>query len=68
MNYIKGQKDMILKDELPWSEGVQHATGEEWRRTTNSPGKNEVAGPKCKRCSVVDVSHLFKSCEKHLKR
>ena len=46
MNYIKGQKDMILKDELPWSEGVQHATGEEWRRTTNSPRKNEASGSK----------------------
>ena len=46
MNYVKGQKDMILQDELPRSEGVQYATGEEWRRTTSSPRKNEVAGSK----------------------
>jgi len=38
------------------SEGAQYATGEEQRRTTNSPGKNEVAGPNRKWWSVVDVS------------
>ena len=38
------------------SEGVQYATGEEQRRTANSPRKNEVAGPKRKWWSVVDVS------------
>ena len=47
---------MTPKDESPGSEGVQHATGEEWRRTTNSPRKNEEAGPKRKQCSVVAVS------------
>ena len=36
--------------------GVQHATGKEWRTTTNSSRKNEAAGPKWNRCSVVDVS------------
>ena len=41
MNCIK---DMTLKDEPPRSEGVQHATGEEWRTTTDSSRKNEVAG------------------------
>ena len=46
MNYIKGQKDMTLKDESPRSEGVQYATGGEWRRITNSPETNEAAGPK----------------------
>ena len=56
MNCIKGQKDMALKDESLRSEGVQHATGEEWRRTTNSLKKNEVAGPRWKQCSVVDLS------------
>ena len=56
MNCIKGQKDMTLKDESPRSEGVQYATGEERRRTVNSPRKNEVSRPKCKRCSAVDVS------------
>ena len=56
MNCIKGQKDMTLKDESPRSEGVQYATGEERRRTVNSPRKKEVSRPKCKRCSAVDVS------------
>ena len=46
MNYIKGQKDMTPKDESRRSEGVQYATGEEWRRITNSPRMNEAAGPK----------------------
>ena len=46
---------MTLKDESPRSEGVQYAPGEEWRRTTNIPRKNEAAGPKRKWCSVVDV-------------
>ena len=43
MNCINGQKDMTLKDESPGSEGVQYATGEEWR-ATNSPRKNDAAG------------------------
>jgi len=30
----------------PRSEGVQYATGEEWRAITNNSRKNEVAGPK----------------------
>ena len=33
MNSIKKQKDRILKDELPKSEGTPYATGEEWRNT-----------------------------------
>ena len=44
------------QNESPRSEGVQYTTGEEWRRTTNSSRKNEVAGPKWKQHSVVDVS------------
>ena len=44
----KKQEDMTLKDERPRSEGVQYATGEEWRTTTNSLRKNEAAGPKQK--------------------
>ena len=52
MNCIKGQKDMALKDESLRSEGVQHATGEEQRRTTNSPRKNEVAGTKQKKAQL----------------
>ena len=35
MNCIKRQRDMTPKDESPSSEGVQCATGEEQRRTTN---------------------------------
>ena len=56
MNCIKGKKDMTWKDVSPKSEGVQHATGEEQRTTTNSSRKNEAAGPKWKQRSVVDVS------------
>ena len=48
MNYIKGQKDLTLKDESPRSEDVRYTTGEEQRTTINSPRKNEVAGPKWK--------------------
>ena len=44
MNCIKGQKDMTLKDESPRSEGVQYATGVEWKITINSPRKNERLG------------------------
>ena len=28
MSSVKTQKDMTLKDELPWSIGAQYATGE----------------------------------------
>jgi len=34
--------------------GLKYATEEEWRRTTNSPRKNEVAEPKRKRHSIMD--------------
>ena len=37
-------------------EGVQYATGEEWRAITNSSRKYEAVGPKQKRCSIVGVS------------
>ena len=47
---------MALKNESPRSEAVQYATGEEQRTNTNSPRKNEAAGPKQKRHSVGDVS------------
>ena len=46
---------MTPEDELPRLEGVQYATGEEWRAITNSSRKNEVAGPKWKQHSVVDM-------------
>ena len=47
---------MTLEYESPASKGVQYATGEEWRTITSSSRKNEVAKPKWKHCSVVDVS------------
>ena len=47
---------MTLKDESPRSEGVQYATGEEQRTTTNSFRRNEVAGPRQIQRSVVNVS------------
>ena len=54
MNCIKDQKDKTPKDESLGSEGVQYATGEEWR-ITNRPGMNEEAGPRQIQHSVVDV-------------
>ena len=42
---MKRKKDMKLEDEVPRSEGVQYATGEEWR---NGSRKNKEAGPKQK--------------------
>ena len=56
MNSMKRQNDMTPKDESPRSECVQWATGEEHRVITNSASKNEVAGSKRKRQSVVDLS------------
>ena len=56
INSMKRQKDMVPKDKPTRLEAVQYATGEEQRAITNSSRENEVAGPKQKRCSVVDVS------------
>ena len=47
---------MKLEDEPSRLEGVQYATGEEWKASTNSSRKNEVAEQKKKWSSVVDVS------------
>ena len=47
---------MTLEDEPPTLEGVQYTAGEGWSTVTNSSRKNEVAGPRQKQCSVVDVS------------
>ena len=55
MDSMKRQKDMMAEDEPPRLEGVQYATGEELRTITNSSGKNDVAGPKRKQCSVMDM-------------
>ena len=47
MNSKKKQIDMTLEDEQhPHSEGVQYATGEEWRAIPNSSRKNEAPVPK----------------------
>ena len=43
MNSMKRQKDMTLKDELPWSVGAQYVIGEEWR---NESRINEEMEPK----------------------
>ena len=56
MNSVKRQKDVAPEGETPRSAGVQYASGEKWRAATDSSRKNEAAGPKWKRCSVVDVS------------
>ena len=55
-NGMKRQKDTTPEVEPLRSEGIQYATGEEWRAITNSSRKNEAAGPKQKQHSVVDVS------------
>ena len=46
---------MTPEDEPPRLEGVHYAPGQEWRASTNSSRKNDVAGPKLKWHSVVDV-------------
>ena len=53
MNYMRRQKDMTLKDELPRLVGAQYATEEEWR---NNSRKNEEMEPKRKQHPVVDVT------------
>ena len=47
---------MTPEDEPTRLEGVQYATGEKQRAITKNSRKNEEAGPKQKRWSVVDVS------------
>ena len=56
MNSMKSQKDMTPEDEPAWLKGVQYATGEEQRATTNSSRRNGVIGPKQKQRSVVDAA------------
>ena len=53
MNSMKRQNDRILKEELPRSEGAQHANGDQWR---NNSRKNEGMEPKQKQYPVVDVT------------
>ena len=56
MSSMRRQEDMTLEDKSLILEGVQYATGEEWRTITNSSRNNEADGPKQKQCSFVDVS------------
>ena len=56
MSCINRQKDTTLKDESSRPGDVQCATGEEQRGTTHSSRKDEVAGPKQKLHSAVDLS------------
>ena len=53
MNSMKRQNDRILKEELPRSEGAQHANGDQWR---NNSRKNEGMEPKQKQYPAVDVT------------
>ena len=53
MNFMRRQKDITLKDELPRLVDVQYATGEEWR---NNSRKNEEMGPKQKQQPVVEMT------------
>ena len=53
---MKGQKDVTPEDELLRSESVQYIIRKEQREITNSFRKNEVAGLKQEKCSVVNVS------------
>ena len=54
MDRNKRLKDMMLEDDLLRSEGIQHATEEEWRTSTSSSRANEVVGPKPKGPSAAD--------------
>ena len=53
MKSMKGQKDRILKEELPQSVGAQHATGDQWR---NNSRTSEGMEPKQKQHPDVDVT------------
>lgn len=46
---------MTLESEHLTLEGVQYATGEDWRETTKSSANNEVTRPKWKWHTVVNV-------------
>ena len=52
MNSMKRQNDKTLKDKLPRSVGVQHATGDQWRNNSRKNGEME---PKQKH-PVVNVT------------
>ena len=48
MESMKRQKDITPEDEPHRSSGIQYATGEEQKATTNSSRKKEEAGPEQK--------------------
>ena len=50
---MKKQKDMTLKDELPWLVGAQFATGHQWR---NNSRKNEEMESRQRQQPIVDVT------------
>ena len=56
MNSMKRQKYMTLEDKLPRSEGVQYATGEEWRAIKIDPERMKQLGHSAVDVSAVDVS------------
>ena len=56
MDSMKTQKDMRMEDKVPELDGVQYATGEEWRAITNRSRKKEVTGPKREWCTAVNMS------------
>ena len=65
MNSMKRQKDMTLKDELPWLVGAQFATGHQWR---NNSRKNVETEPKQKQLPAVDVTgdgSKVRCCKEH---
>ena len=43
MSSMRRQEDMTLEDKSLILEGVQYATGEEWRAITHSPRKKEAS-------------------------
>ena len=45
INSMKRQKDMVPEDDPLRLEGVQYATGEQWRTITNNSRKNKMAEP-----------------------
>ena len=59
MNSMKYQKDMIPQKEPSRLEGLQYATGDQWR---NNSRKNEVMESKQKQYPVVDVSDCEVRC------
>ena len=49
----------MLEDEPPRSEGVQNATGEQWRAIINISRKKEAAGPKQKVSVLLSINKVF---------